>query len=687
MLRRTFLSTAALAPLASAGPAIDRKATVSRHNPLLRDFAPLSPLSAGNGEFAFTADLTGLQTCPEIYENAIPLCTQSQWGWHTSPLPSGLDPAAFRMTPFDTYGRAAGYPAGATGQKDLYDWLRENPHRLNLGRVGFHLRRSEISETEQRLDLWTGILVSRFRAKGSAIEVRTCCHPSEDTLAVEVSSPNGQIPDILLEFPYGSPSMSASDWTHPDAHSTEAGQAGRNHVRLIRKLDRDTHYVSVAWNGDAALTRENRHRFVLRPAGARLELGIRFSLTPVATPPSLDAFRASETHWSNFWTRGGAIDLSASADSRARELERRIVLSQYLTAIQCSGSLPPQETGLTCNSWYGKFHLEMHWWHAAHFALWDRLPLLERSLDYYARILPRARHTAAQQGYAGARWPKMTDPSGRESPSPIGPLLIWQQPHIVYFAELVHRAKPGRETLERYQQIVDQTAAFCASYAHHDAARDRYVLGPPLIPAQENHRPEDTWNPAYELAYWSWALATAQRWRERLGSKRDPKWDDIRAKLSKFPIRDGVYLAHENCPETFTEKNTDHPSMLAALGVLPGEGIDRETMRRTLKKVLAEWRWPTTWGWDYPMAAMTAARLGEAAMAIDLLLLEAPKNRYLPNGHNWQRDTLPLYLPGNGGLLMATAMMAAGWDNGPSEPAPGFPGDWNVRVEGIRRMI
>ena len=26
----------------------------------------------------------------------------------------------------------------------------------------------------------------------------------------------------------------------------------------------------------------------------------------------------------------------------------------------------------------GKFHLEMHWWHAVHFALWNRLELLEK---------------------------------------------------------------------------------------------------------------------------------------------------------------------------------------------------------------------------------------------------------------------------------------------------------------------
>ncbi|HEV8485143.1 MAG TPA: hypothetical protein VGV87_16490, partial [Blastocatellia bacterium] len=62
---------------------IDRQALVDRHSPLLRRLDPLSPLSVGNGEFAFTADITGLQTFPREYESAMPLCTLSQWGWHT----------------------------------------------------------------------------------------------------------------------------------------------------------------------------------------------------------------------------------------------------------------------------------------------------------------------------------------------------------------------------------------------------------------------------------------------------------------------------------------------------------------------------------------------------------------------------------------------------------------------------
>jgi protein-glucosylgalactosylhydroxylysine glucosidase len=389
----------------------------------------------------------------------------------------------------------------------------------------------------------------------------------------------------------------------------------------------------------------------------------------------------------NFWTRGAAVELSESRDKRAFELERRIILSQYLTAINCSGSLPPQETGLTANSWYGKFHLEMHWWHAAQFALWNRLPMLENSLDWYARVLPSARERARQQGYAGARWAKMTDATGRDSPSGIGPLLIWQQPHPIFYAELCYQLKPTRATLLKFKQVVEETAEFMASYAYFDAGKNRYVLGPPVIPAQENHPARETWNPTYELEYWNYGLKKANEWRERLRLKRNPKWDEVVKKLSPLPVKDGVYMAHENCPQTFTERNIDHPSMLAAYGVLTGEMVDRETMRRTLKKVMKEWTWDDTWGWDYPMTAMTAARLGETAIAVDALLLDTPKNHYAANGHNYQRPNLPLYLPGNGGLLYAVALMANGWKDAPRTNAPGFPKDWIVKAEGFNAAL
>jgi hypothetical protein len=85
------------------------------------------------------------------------------------------------------------------------------------------------------------------------------------------------------------------------------------------------------------------------------------------------------------------------------------------------------------------------------------------------------------------------------------------------------------------------------------------------------------------------------------------------------------------------------------------------------------------------MTAMTCARLGEPSRAVDALLMNEQKNTYLVNGHNYQDDRLRIYMPGNGGLLTAVAMMAAGWD-GSRGHAPGFPADWDVRYEDLLPM-
>jgi len=69
--------------------------------------------------------------------------------------------------------------------------------------------------------------------------------------------------------------------------------------------------------------------------------------------------------------------------------------------------------------------------------------------------------------------------------------------------------------------------------------------------------------------------------------------------------------------------------------------------------------------------------------------MTSPKNRYLANGHNYQSLHLPLYLPGNGGLLTAVAMMAAGWGGCPERSTPGFPANakWQVRWEGLKPLL
>jgi hypothetical protein len=296
----------------------------------------------------------------------------------------------------------------------------------------------------------------------------------------------------------------------------------------------------------------------------------------------------------------------------------------------------------------------------------------------------------------------MVGPNGRESPGG-NPLIVWNQPHPIYLSDLILRRSPTSETLNKYHELVFETAECLASMLVFDEQRGEYVLGPPLWIAQEIHDPATSQNPSFELAYWRWGLETAQRWRIRSGLERDADWDRIIAKLSPLPKVSGKYVALESDPDTWSNlaSRHDHPEMLMPLGFLPGgPGVDRETMDRTLTAVLEKWDWKTKiWGWDYPMVAMTATRLGRPADAIEILLRDGPNNRYTASGHCPQgsdraqssqtegRCEIAVYLPANGSFLSAVALMVAGWD-GCEEEFPGFPkdGSWRIRAEGLQRL-
>ncbi len=682
-------------------PGIDRFSLVTRHNIYTSSIDSLNPLSVGNGNFAFTVDASGLQTFPDFYSKGISLGTMSNWGWHTDENPSNYSLSDVYKT-YQVHGRSVDYVhqfrAGEdSGKAAASDWLRANPHRIHLGMIGLQVMKNDESEisvsdlhnNSQVLDLWTGCIESNFKIEDTPVKVKTVCHPGLDMISARIESGlirNKRL-NIRLQFPLGTSLPAGYDFNSPDRHTTRIISENDSIILFERSQDHDRYFVRV-FHKNSVVRRAGPHMFYFEPVKA--DTLFEFSCQFIKTLPETAYYdyatsqEASLASWESYWTTGGAVDFSGCSDPRAFELERRVILSQYLTRIQCSGSLPPAETGLTYNSWFGKFHLEMHWWHAVHFALWQHEDILENQMAYYSRIYENAESTARHQGYKGVRWPKMTDPEGRESPSTVGTYLIWQQPHPVFYAELLYQNSKNRKAvLKKYSNIVFATAEFMASYAWYDNSKDRYILGPVLIPAQESLNRETTINPAFELVYWYWGLKTAQEWRKRLGLKADPLWSDIIEKISKLSVKDGLYLCSEDTEDSYANPRylSDHPIVAGINGMLPvTKLVNNKILGNSLDTIMKKWNWRSTWGWDFPMLAMSAAAIGRNEQAMDFLMMDAPKNRYLTNGHNYQDARLAIYLPGNGGLLTAVARMCL------SDQFP-HNGKWKVRWEKLNKYV
>jgi len=691
---------------ATAQP-IDRKQLVERHTVVNTKFDSLSSLSVGNGSFAFTVDVTGLQSFPEAYEKGVPLGTLSEWGWHSFP---NTQQYRFEETlkEYDINGRKIPYSVQLKTpehSKNAVDYFRQNPHRLQLGNLGFEIKKKDgslatiqdIKNIRQRLNMWTGEVHSQFTVEDIPVEVTTYCHQQQDAIAVKIISPlireDRLVIRIRFPYPTGNWADMGDDWNNPGKQESNFTSSDKG-ATIHRKIDTTNYTVALAWQGNAHISEKQKHYFIVAPAVSdSFEMVCRFSSKneKLLLPSFAATKNNSKQQLMKFWQSGGAVDFAGSTDARANELERRVVLSQYLTKIQCAGHYPPQETGLTYNSWYGKPHLEMHWWHGIHFALWGRNELLEKSLAWYAKVSGEAKQIAKRQGYEGLRWQKMTDNDGKEGPSSVGAFLIWQQPHFIYFAELAYSEHNDMATLQHYKDLVFATAGFMASYAWYDAAKGKYILGKGVIPAQERFKAEETYNPTYELVYWHWALNIAQQWKERLHLPRNKKWDDVLHKLSPLPVQGDKYLFTESGTDSYTnpEYKTDHPSVLGALGMMPQTSMmNNEIMRNSFDWIWNNWSWQKTWGWDFPMTAMTATRLGLPEKAIEALLMNVQTNTYLNNGHNYQDQRLTIYLPGNGGLLASVAMMCAGYE-GCKTPMPGIPkdGKWKVKWEGLKKMF
>ena len=681
----------------SATSAIDRKAVVQRHNICIEHSLKQSPAQVGNGRFAFGMDITGLQTF-------IPFNTLSDWGWHSFPLEDGVSVDDYRLFEFETAGVKRLYynRTNATEkQKAATDYLMMNPHRVHLGRIGFILKKrdgsqaleQDLSDCKQYTELWTGEVHSSFTLEGERVTLTTICHPDKDEILISLHSSlcSQDRLSIFVEFPYAdskSFNKFVGDYGADNLHYSEIVSRSKSEAMLRHKMDSLDYFLKTAWTGDVNVESRGVHRYEFTPSSDTLECAFLFTQDGreeiEGYSESLDKNIAS---WEKYWMQGAAIDLSESTDPRWKELERRVVLSQYLMRINESGLYPPQEAGLVNNGWYGRYHFEMIWWHAAHYFFWDRPQYCDKYLQVYKEFMPVAMERASLEGRIGARWPKCTANYNREWPGSAHAFLIWQQPHPIYFAEMDYRLHPRQSTLEKWADVVIATADYMADYVVWDEAKRKYIIASPVLPVSENTDPLTTVNPAFELAYFRFSLSLALKWADRLdlSPSRTAKWRKVLRKLDLPPIKDGYYVTDETMENMWEEHNYEHPAITGMYGWLPGDGINKRVFRKTFYRVLDKWKMDKIWGWDFPMLAMAAARLGDPSKAIDLLTTTEHKFAFDPHGY---ADTWPFpYFPANGGLLTAIAMMCEGWD-GSHGNAPGFPkdGSWTVKYEGFYKM-
>ena len=621
---------------------------------------------------------------------------------HLSPRLGGSptnNPKDFTGLQWWTHDRLVAYAQPNPAQNDISNWLIQNPQRVNLGNIGFAFGRNNVTEADlqqktQVLDMWTGQLSSSFIYNGTSVDVETLADPNSNTIGVAVKS------DLLasglglfFDFPlpnrikFNAPFVGVLNAT--DEHTTSLEHTSAHSATIKHTLHETTYFMAIVWEGHGTVSgpAKGTHRYFFKAASKEVKLSISFSPAAKPNTPSFhEIVKASREWWHSYWTSGAFIDFSAVESANATELQRRIIISQYLTAVNSASDNPPQESGLVNNGWYGKFHLEMNLWHTLPFARWNQFPLMWRSLpSMYDRFLQSSYDRARAQGYEGARWSKMTDPTGRSAPGEINSLLIWQQPHPMYFAEIEYRSFPNATTLARWDKILTATADFMASFAFFNKTTGVYDLGPPMYPVSENTNPNATVNPTFELAYWRFGLDVAAKWKARQNLSVPATWTTVRYKLAPLPVVDGTYAVYEGIPGMWTDNATtnDHPAMAGIYGLLPpplsGPPLDMAVLQKTAAKIKEHWALEESYGWDFSMLAMNSLRLGDVDTAVAYLL--HPIFQFDDAGYPVGGSRVPTpYFPNAASLLIATAMMAGGWDGA---PGPHFPDGWVVDVEGF----
>ncbi|MDE7263515.1 MAG: hypothetical protein K2N64_02495 [Anaeroplasmataceae bacterium] len=595
-----------------------KKSFVSQFD-IINDFVDKeNPLTIGNGNFAFTCDITGLQTFYKEYL-PIPLCTMSNYHWANRKASGEL--------PFQSYAKASDgssirYMTDTTA-KD-YSVFRDDVFKFDLFKLVFQyqgkpLDIGEITNVHQKLFLYDGKIESMFNYQGDPVWVETSIPQQHNNLHIHVKT---NIKGLSICLFFLVPDSSIQGGKEEDFNFT----ISKDFIEREQEL---CHYKIF-------------YKTNMQAKGTIFEVEEDSQLCI-----GLEKDFCQDKHMNHYF------DLAKEIDTRDIELNRRMVLSLYLMKVNTLGIYPPAETGLTCNSWYGKFHLEMHIWHHLGLIRFGLYQYVLPSMKWYLSLYDSSSARAEEQGYQGIRLPKMTDYRGIDTPSNIGCLLIWQMPHLLVMIDEILIQNEKALDIEDYLPICKGIIDFLTSFFY--LKNGKYHLDSPLIPANENiEYDKDT--PIFEECYAIYAFQIFKKWAKKYNIVYDlTRINEILLNYAPLPVYNDCYEAFIGCTDTYTKYNHDHPMMIGMYSFFKSSLAHPAIIKNTLQKILKKWTFEDTWGWDFPMLAMSAHHIGDKELAIKILKLPALKNSYKRNGHNPQipKQELPIYLPGNGAFLLA----------------------------------
>ncbi len=589
-----------------------KKSDIIKYNLKFNHIDSKNPVTIGNGDFAITLDQTGTQSLYEIYKD-IPLSTMSNKNWFYKDKkdikPSYVDGKAYMLFNLDNdpnYQTNRQYPFKYSFMQIL---LYDNDKLIDI---------NNIKDVEQELDLYKGIVTSSFNYREKINKTTSFIYQDHDEFNFKLQSDNL---NLALKFNYPS--------------YTKNGYRQDILPNVLVKEDRITLLYDDKNSLSFKLKSSSKYQIV--------ENTLIFDDNNVSFSLALDEIKEGK-FLDEFWKCDNGIIIDNE------ELVKKMVLSKYLLHVNSTGIYPPQESGLTYNCWNSKFHLEMHLIHSLWNIYNNHVDDLVKSFDYYLSIMPSSLKRASLNGYKGLRFPKMTGPDGEDSPSNIGPLLIWQAPHILFMLQEIYYLYNKENIIKKYEPLISGTIDFMISFF---TLKDfKYQMLDPLLEACESIPLDRCQNPSFELEYWRYTLERQPKIDTVLYGHQRYDYLDITSKIITPKEDDGIYLKTYGVIDKY-DLYKDHPTEGFLMSFFKSKIVDKEKMVKTIDYILKNMDLSSYWGWDFPFLGLSLLNCGEIEKSIEVTQLNTINNQYLYNGYNTSpRDDLKAYLPGNGAFLI-----------------------------------